>query len=165
MINQETSPREINELSISMPFCFGAWRRKGVESNLLFDAILAGERRALTRFQSWQDWKLWSIAKVGDQVRIYDSTDWWKSSSPCRWIDVTITAVNDINLDDCDDDTLSLWSLNEGWHNHYGRRLGEQHGPGRQIIFDPILPGHRRSLDGEISALVSAERSEDASAA
>ncbi len=123
-------------LEATMTFRFGGAKRPEITAATTFDAILAGERTATTRFASWQGSERWAKLPPGAVVRFHDRAD-----RRGRALDVTVVAVAVIDLATMSDADLERWSVREGWTAAAGRNFAEKHG-GRawQIVFrDPIL--------------------------
>lgn len=88
-----------------MTFVYGNQKRSDVTSSNTFDAILAGERTATTRYESDGNLDYWKNAKVGDIIT-------WKSAAG-RTVDVVVTKA--LHPLAGSGKTPEIWSKLEGW--------------------------------------------------
>jgi hypothetical protein len=114
-------------------FTYGRSARLGLESKTTFDAVIAGERVSTTRFRSWPCYKAWSDLPSGSLVRFHDKKD-----KTGRSLIVRIGEAMPLDLAGCDETTLQVWSLAEGWSIEKGRCFGRNLGTALWIRHDLV---------------------------
>lgn len=118
-------------IKASMYFAYGRDARPGLSAATTFEAILRGERTSTTRFPNWPGHARWVQARPGDVVRFYEDR-----AMQGRFVDCVITAVPaEIDLANCDAETLAAWSQAEGWSEKAGRGYGQRYGRGVQVRY------------------------------
>lgn len=118
-------------LHASMYFRFGRDARPEVTAATTFDAILAGQRTATTRFPAWPGHARWLALAPGDRVTFYADRDMRGRSVVCEITHPPLA----IDLATCGEAEIETWSQREGWTVSAGRGFGRRYGSGTQIRY------------------------------
>jgi alkylated DNA repair dioxygenase AlkB len=101
--------KDSENFSGQMTFAYDKNKRSDIKSTTTFDAILAGERTATTRYSDHKSFKYWKNAKVGDIIT-WDSGDG-------RTVDVVVTKALSPLVGS--GKNAEQWSKLEGWSVDY----------------------------------------------
>lgn len=108
----------------SMYFAFDGKQRPDVTAKTTFDAILLGQRSSTTRFRKWPGSDKWASKEPGTLVRFHSD----KICKSPEYVDVVVTAVENIDLRWCSSADRDRWSRCEGWEPYQGQVFGIRNG-------------------------------------
>ena len=139
---QPTEGREPVRKKGTMYFSYNGLQRPEVLAKTTFDAILAGQRTATTRYPQDFDADYWFDTEPGDIIT------WWSGAKTGQGKSVTVevTSVVPVDFTQMSDQELENWSKLEGWSIGYAKskRIAKTRNKGIQIRFR-VLPGDQAS--------------------
>lgn len=128
VVNQ---PLTGKKLKGQMTMDYGKNKRLDVVSNSTFDAILAGERTATTRYSDKDAFDYWKNAQIGDIIT-------WKGADG-RTVDVVVTKALAPLIGS--GKTVEQWSKLEGWSvNYFNKNVKSKLDKAWQIEFKLAAP-------------------------
>jgi hypothetical protein len=141
-----TEGREPVRKSGTMYFSYNGLQRPEVLARTTFDAIIAGQRTATTRFPEDANADYWFDTEEGDIIT------WWSGNKvgEGRSVTVQVTSVVPVDFTQMSDQELENWSKLEGWSLGYAKnkRTANIRNKGIQIRYR-ILPGDQaKTLTG-----------------
>ena len=120
----------------TMYFAFNGAQRPEVKSKTTFEAIIAGERKATTRYPEDMGYRDWLTLKKGDTVQFFEDRD-----MTGRSIIAKLTRdPNPINFAKMSLSEQETWSKKEGWGIQYAKDKlkGNSRTAGVQIEYEPL---------------------------
>ncbi len=129
----------------SMYFSYDGHQRAGVTAKTTFDAILLGQRTSTTRFRKWGGTDKWAAKEAGTLVRFHAD----KLCKSDEYVDVVITAVENIDLRWCAPADRERWSRCEGWTESQGQTFGMRNGNAVWVHYKLLTmsPGAEKRLE------------------